>query len=352
MEKQVEQTKSKPNQQIMDAIANAVTSGNLGGLSPEGRMFYYNQVCESVGLNPLTRPLDFLQLNGKTVLYARKDATDQLRKIHSVSITKLETVIRDGLCEVTACARDKDGKEDSDLGVVVLPAGGEARANALMKAATKAKRRVTLSICGMGILDESEFDTVPEARAQMQNGNAQAATAAKTEALKERLGVIVPQASEIPPPIPEAAKAKPAISPSVEAEALPPKKLGRPPGLAAKARAEAIAESLAAQPSAPPTASPGPTELATPSALDDEIDEFFLDTETAKPSSYTEIAIWRLANAKSMEALKEAWNQLNADAKDPNKINLSKLPAPEASAFVENAKKTRDQRKAEISKQG
>ena len=32
-----------------------------------------------------------------------------------------------------------------------------------MKAETKAKRRVTLSICGLGILDESETDTMPGA---------------------------------------------------------------------------------------------------------------------------------------------------------------------------------------------
>ena len=33
-------------------------------------------------------------------------------------------------------------------------------ANAFMKAETKAKRRVTLSICGLGILDETEIETI------------------------------------------------------------------------------------------------------------------------------------------------------------------------------------------------
>jgi hypothetical protein len=36
-------------------------------------------------------------------------------------------------------------------------------ANALMKAETKAKRRVTLSICGLGMLDESEVESIPGA---------------------------------------------------------------------------------------------------------------------------------------------------------------------------------------------
>ena len=33
----------------------------------------------------------------------------------------------------------------------------------MMKAETKAKRRVTLSICGLGMLDETEVETIPHA---------------------------------------------------------------------------------------------------------------------------------------------------------------------------------------------
>ena len=38
---------------------------------------------------------------------------------------------------------------------------GEALANSMMKATTKSKRRVTLSICGLGMLDETEIDSIP-----------------------------------------------------------------------------------------------------------------------------------------------------------------------------------------------
>ena len=34
-----------------------------------------------------------------------------------------------------------------------------------MKAVTKAKRRVTLSICGLGMLDETEVESIPGAKA-------------------------------------------------------------------------------------------------------------------------------------------------------------------------------------------
>jgi hypothetical protein len=59
-----------------------------------------------------------------------------------------------------------DSRQDESTGVVAL-AGlrGEALANARMKAETKAKRRVTLSLCGLGWLDETEVEDVPGARA-------------------------------------------------------------------------------------------------------------------------------------------------------------------------------------------
>jgi len=40
----------------------------------------------------------------------------------------------------------------------------EDKANAIMKCETKAKRRVTLSICGLGFLDETEVDSIPGAK--------------------------------------------------------------------------------------------------------------------------------------------------------------------------------------------
>jgi hypothetical protein len=41
---------------------------------------------------------------------------------------------------------------------------GDALANALMKAETKAKRRVTLSLAGLGWLDETEIASIPDVR--------------------------------------------------------------------------------------------------------------------------------------------------------------------------------------------
>ena len=147
-------------------LERVVIGGDLSALSASDRMEYYRAICASVGLNPLTRPFDFLHLSGKLVLYAKRDATDQLRKLHGVSIIPpLERETLEGLYIVTANARDKDGRIDSAIGAVSIEnLRGEAKANAIMKCETKAKRRVTLSICGLGMLDETETGSIPDAQ--------------------------------------------------------------------------------------------------------------------------------------------------------------------------------------------
>ena len=148
-----------------EVIEQVIVSGDLSKLNPEQRVTYYHKVCESLGLNPYTRPFDYITLQGKLTFYAKKDATEQLRKVHGISITGLEGKLVDDLYIVTATAKTHDGRIDQATGAVNLGAlKGDAKANAIMKAETKAKRRVTLSIGGLGWADESEIETIPEAR--------------------------------------------------------------------------------------------------------------------------------------------------------------------------------------------
>ena len=93
-------------------IEEVLLSGNLKNLNPAERVIYHDRVCQSLGLNPLTRPFDYLDLNGKVVLYARKDATDQLRKLNAVDITAISRERTDDLFIVTVSAVDKTGRRD------------------------------------------------------------------------------------------------------------------------------------------------------------------------------------------------------------------------------------------------
>lgn len=152
-------------QPISEDIERVIVAGDLAKLTSEQRLSYYSATCRSLGLNPLTKPFEYISLNGKLVLYARRDATDQLRKVHVVSITIVAREKVDDIYVVTARATTPDGRTDESVGAVHLgKLTGEALANAFMKAETKAKRRVTLSICGLGFTDESEVDSIPTAQ--------------------------------------------------------------------------------------------------------------------------------------------------------------------------------------------
>lgn len=143
-------------------VEQVLIRGDLSRLSPQERADYMLAVCKSVGLNPLTKPFEFITLNNKLVLYALKAATDQLRTIHKVSVIELTESDWDGVYIVTAKVQNAEGRTDSAKGAVSIQGlRGEAMANAIMKAETKAKRRATLSICGLGMLDETEVEDIP-----------------------------------------------------------------------------------------------------------------------------------------------------------------------------------------------
>lgn len=152
---------TQPAPEILERV---IATGDLEQLTPTERVQYYQAVCSSIGLNPLTQPFQYLKLNGKLTLYATRAATDQIRAIQNVSVT-LERVERiEDIYLVVVRATLPSGRTDASTGAVSIGGlKGEALANALMKAETKAKRRCTLSACGLGWLDESEVGSIPNA---------------------------------------------------------------------------------------------------------------------------------------------------------------------------------------------
>ncbi len=157
--------------QIRSNVDNAVLfekvmlKSDLAGLTPIETVQHIKNVCDSLGLNALTNPIEVLEFQGKRKLYVSKQATEQLRALRRVSIEKIETKMHEGgLYTVIAYASLPDGRKDSSTGAISINGlKGDALGNAMMKAETKAKRRVTLSICGLGFMDESEADSIQNA---------------------------------------------------------------------------------------------------------------------------------------------------------------------------------------------
>ena len=160
-------TQKNQNQDQSVSIANQlILQGDLSKLSAGDKVRYYNGYCERMGLDPFTKPFDILRLNGKEVLYCTRSGTQQLNKLHKVShlITSRDTNAEAGVYIVTSKASLPDGRCTESIGAVnIAGLKGEMYANAIMKAETKAKRRATLDLLGLGVLDESEAESIPNA---------------------------------------------------------------------------------------------------------------------------------------------------------------------------------------------
>jgi len=175
---------------ISEAILEKVLLGeDLSKLSQEELMQYILQICHSKKLDPASKPFATLTLKGKKILYATKEATSQLSSVHKIStrITAKE-ILKEGeevIYAVSATSETPDGRSQDNIGAVPLMAikydvrgkplydakgapvrvllQGDAFVNAMLKAVTKAKRRSILDIAGIGLLDETEIESIPSA---------------------------------------------------------------------------------------------------------------------------------------------------------------------------------------------
>lgn len=203
-----------------------VTDGDCSRLTDEQKLSYYRARCEAAGLDPRAQPFMFTRLNNKLVLYAVKAATDQLAAQHGIACAILDQKTEGGIRIVTVQVRAKDGRQTEDIGCVEIAGkGGAELCNALMKAVTKAKRRAILSLCGLGMMDETELDTVPHV---VESG----AETAHSEPPKTQRRGVLPAAGEAAAtngngdtpaaPAPRAGDAKPASASEAAASDLPP----------------------------------------------------------------------------------------------------------------------------------
>ena len=162
------------------AIVHAtIASGDYSRLDDAQRGDVVLALCRATGLNPLTKPFDFLRLQGKLILYANRNAADQLAAQHRITrkIVRGPEIVDVGGKKLVLCvceASTPDGRTEHATATVDLadPCG---LANVFMKAETKAKRRAALAVTGLSIIDEIEArdssvraevanDTAPETK--------------------------------------------------------------------------------------------------------------------------------------------------------------------------------------------
>lgn len=142
-------------EQAAGALQHILATGDLSKLSNEQRVAYYLDTCESLGLNPRSRPFDWLMLDGKLVLYPNKSCGEQLRRQHMISVRVMRREVVGEMFVVEVEGRTPNGRTDQSSKYVPLKDGrgqklvGNNLANAFAKAETGAKRRLVLSMVGL-----------------------------------------------------------------------------------------------------------------------------------------------------------------------------------------------------------
>jgi len=167
-------------------VEQALILGDMKQMDGAMRVAFYKAVCLSVGLNPLSQPFTVMERQDKTMwLYANASCTQQLAALHRVSFKDLkrehQTILGEPMYIVSVTACLPDGREvpsqsvvsltkkkreiagqwpsgdpkfrdilDANAEPVLVPLRGDALANAIMRCDTKALRRATLALVGLG----------------------------------------------------------------------------------------------------------------------------------------------------------------------------------------------------------
>lgn len=172
----------------VDILDSLVINGDISKLTAPQKVEYYKIYCSRIGLDPMTQPFMILKTKEKETLYCTRSGAAQLNKVHAVSHKIMSREEFKDCYVVTAKASLPDGRETESIGAVSIykeggewkrsPSGnnffekngqmialaGEELANAIMKAETKSKRRATLDLLGLGVMDESEIGNIADAQ--------------------------------------------------------------------------------------------------------------------------------------------------------------------------------------------
>lgn len=235
----------------------AALAGDLSRMPSEGRVRFYTKLCEFTGLNPLAKPFDWLTFQGKLTLYPNKGCAEQLRVLNRVTFDDIERKVEHGLLITTVKCTDKAGRRDFATAAVPFDErmAPDDRARAVMKCETKAKRRATLSLCGLTMFvrengeDGDEVEQVT--RQRLHELTTSESSTDRAALLNSMVGATTVEAEVIPPP-PQTA---------VSAPAAPQQPAAEPPTV--KPDTAASFQPPPAAPSAPPAP---PAPAAAPAA--------------------------------------------------------------------------------------
>lgn len=194
-----------------------LAGGDLSKLTADEKYEYTKIMAAKLGLSEEIAPLKIIKIDKREVLYADKGTAEILRNKNKLTLTQpfFELDKEGGCISVTIGITDGQ-RTDYECGAVGINGlVGESYANAKMTALTKAKRRGTFSFLGLGMMDESELDSIPGdvSKTEVSENGLQVnqKTVAKAKATEESAqNLNAPKEGKTEPVVPEAKAEAPA----------------------------------------------------------------------------------------------------------------------------------------------
>jgi hypothetical protein len=144
------------------AMEHVLATGDLAQFTPKQRVGYYLWLCQKLSIDSTSRPFDWLVLDGRLVLYPNKSCAEQLRRRHQISVELVRKEVSGDFFVVEVRGWRPNGQQDFASKYVPLRDGrgnrlaGQQYVNALAKAETGAKRRLTFSMVGLAAVPDTD----------------------------------------------------------------------------------------------------------------------------------------------------------------------------------------------------
>jgi len=144
------------------AMEHMLATGDLAHFTPKQRVGYYLWLCQKLSIDSTSRPFDWLVLDGRLVLYPNKSCAEQLRRRHQISVELVRKEVSGDFFVVEVKGWRPNGQQDFASKYVPLRDGrgnrlaGQQYVNALAKAETGAKRRLTFSMVGLAAMADGD----------------------------------------------------------------------------------------------------------------------------------------------------------------------------------------------------
>lgn len=153
----------KGTNDFKQVIAMVADGGDISHLSNSERRALLAKLTNYLHLNPHTQNfIIFKDPNGRYRIYATKECCNQLKHNLGINMWVSDPVFGPDsklpiLVSVKANGTNKHGRSGEDIGSVSLVnVPPEEYSNHVMFAVTKAKRRLTLDLSGLGVLSDVE----------------------------------------------------------------------------------------------------------------------------------------------------------------------------------------------------